>query len=72
MHWDGEVLQVEPGFAEEAIAAVARERPVNVWDVPDIYFGGAHTVDGNGRGAGDPRRAGASVTVDPAGSTDTD
>ncbi len=66
LHWDGEILQVEPGFGDDALRGVAREFPVNVWQEIDVYFGGVHMVDPvNGRAAGDPRRGGAAVILDP-------
>ncbi|MFA9443937.1 gamma-glutamyltransferase [Egicoccus sp. AB-alg6-2] len=65
IHWDGAVVQVEPGFAEAAIAELATEREVNVWRVSDLYFGGTHVAGPDGARAGDPRRGGASVALLP-------
>jgi gamma-glutamyltranspeptidase/glutathione hydrolase len=62
-HWDGEVLQVEPGFADEAIEALRGRWPVNVWDVLDVYFGGVHAVSLDGEAAGDPRRGGHALVL---------
>jgi gamma-glutamyltranspeptidase / glutathione hydrolase len=59
IHWDGHAVQVEPGFAREATDHLAGERPVNVWEVSDLYFGGVHAVAPDGSRAGDPRRGGA-------------
>lgn len=58
VHWDGSVLQVEPGFDAEVLDALAQHWPVNRWTVRDLYFGGVHAVTTDGRGVGDPRRGG--------------
>ena len=64
LHWDGECVQVEPGFDEAALAALAAQWPLNRWSVRDVYFGGVHAVAPEGAGAGDPRRGGHATTVD--------
>ncbi|NPA49697.1 MAG: gamma-glutamyltransferase [Thermodesulfobacteria bacterium] len=56
LHFDGEVLQVEPGIPEETLSDFPY--PVNFWPVKDLYFGGVHLVDDHFEGAGDERRAG--------------
>ncbi len=58
IHWDGDVCQVDPGFADEAVAELAETTPVNVWPVRNMYFGGAHIVEPGGHAGGDPRRGG--------------
>lgn len=63
LHWDGEILQMEPGFPREEVAAVSGLIPVNLWDERNVYFGGVHTVVPGKAGVGDPRRGGAVVTV---------
>jgi len=63
LHWDGEVLQVEPGFQQEAVQAVSERIPVNLWEERNVYFGGVHTVVPGVTGVGDPRRGGAVVMV---------
>jgi len=63
MHWDGEVLQVEPGFPEEPMAELVRRFPVNVWEKQNVYFGGVHTVIPGRESVGDPRRGGAVAVV---------
>jgi gamma-glutamyltranspeptidase/glutathione hydrolase len=63
IHWDGEVLQVEPGFEPEVLEALGRERPLNLWTERNLYFGGVHAVDPRGEGAGDPRRQGHGAVV---------
>jgi gamma-glutamyltranspeptidase/glutathione hydrolase len=64
IHWDGERLQVEPGFAPEALSALGANRPLNLWTGQDVYFGGVHAVVPGREGAGDPRRGGAVSVVD--------
>ena len=63
LHWDGQHAQVEPGFAETALAALTERWPVNRWPTHDLYFGGVHVAAANGEGAGDPRRGGCAATV---------
>jgi gamma-glutamyltranspeptidase/glutathione hydrolase len=63
IHWDGEVLQVEPGFAGGVGGGHRRERPLNIWTERSLYFGGVHAVDPRGEGAGDPRREGHAAVV---------
>ncbi len=63
LHWDGEVLQVEPGFPEESMEALSKVVPVNLWKERNVYFGGVHTVIPGEEGVGDPRRGGAVVMV---------
>ena len=58
LYWDGEVLQVEPGFSEEALEEVQRHVKINIWDTKDVYFGGVHAVIPGKCGAGDSRRGG--------------
>lgn len=64
IHWDGEILQMEPGFSAAAIAALERNWRVNAWSERNLYFGGAHAVDPRGEGAGDPRRGGHATVVE--------
>ena len=62
MHWDGEVLQMEPGFAPDVLDALANIAPINVWHAKNLYFGGVHAVQPTGVAAGDSRRGGSSAT----------
>jgi gamma-glutamyltranspeptidase/glutathione hydrolase len=64
LHWDGERVQVEPGFDRETLDKLAERWPLNRWAVRDLYFGGVHAVAPDGAGAGDPRRGGCAVVVD--------
>jgi len=59
LHWDGGCLQVEPGYPEPAVQALAQRLPVNVWDERNLYFGGVHAVAPGHQGVGDPRRGGS-------------
>ena len=65
LHWDGDVVQVEPGWPAAAVEALCRRWPVNEWAERNLYFGGAHAVvpGPGGAGAGDPRRGGAALIV---------
>jgi gamma-glutamyltranspeptidase/glutathione hydrolase len=63
LYLDEDCLQLEPGFAESAVTAVKKMRPVNLWSQKDVYFGGVHAVIPGVEGAGDPRRGGYVVTV---------
>jgi gamma-glutamyltranspeptidase/glutathione hydrolase len=59
VHWDGETVQVEPGYSPEAIDALRARWPVNLWPDLNVYFGGVHAVEPGLAGAGDPRRGGS-------------
>jgi gamma-glutamyltranspeptidase/glutathione hydrolase len=58
LYWDGEILQVEPGFSEEALQELKRQVKINLWEKKDVYFGGVHAVIPGKCGAGDSRRGG--------------
>jgi gamma-glutamyltranspeptidase/glutathione hydrolase len=64
IHWNGSVLQVEPGFETEVVRALGQRWPVNLWRRLDLYFGGVHAVGPGPTGAGDPRREGCARIVD--------
>lgn len=59
IHWDGDHVEAEPGLADEVLAALEAEAPVNRWPAPSMYFGGVHAVAPGRSGAGDARRGGA-------------
>jgi gamma-glutamyltranspeptidase/glutathione hydrolase len=59
IHWDGNIMQVEPGLSSEALAALQKHWQVNIWNTIDVYFGGVHTVLPGIAGGGDPRRGGS-------------
>jgi gamma-glutamyltranspeptidase/glutathione hydrolase len=57
IHWDGALLQIEPGYSSDHIAALKKSWPVNIWSETNVYFGGVHAIY-NGIPGGDPRRGG--------------
>ena len=59
LHWDGEQLHIESGWAEDVVAALEARWPVIRWAQPDLYFGGVHAVSPGRAAAADPRRGGA-------------
>jgi len=59
IHWDGTMMQVEPGLDLDAITVLEHHWPINIWSTIDVYFGGVHTVIPGSGGGGDPRRGGA-------------
>ncbi len=63
LHWDGESVQIEPGFAAEDLAELRERWPANLWDVLDVYFGGVNALSPDGEGAGDPRRGGHAMVL---------
>jgi gamma-glutamyltranspeptidase/glutathione hydrolase len=68
LHWDGSLLQVEPGLADDVLRRLEADWPVNRWGRPDLYFGGAHAVarrpDGTVDAVGDSRRGGSGIVVE--------
>ena len=67
IHVEESFLSVEGGIDTERISAVLEAWPDHhVWDGPNMFFGGAHTVESGERGvegAGDPRRGGACAII---------
>ena len=67
IHVEDSFLSVEGGFDPERIAPVLEAWPDHqLWDAPNMFFGGTHTVASGPRGvegAGDPRRGGACVII---------
>lgn len=63
LHPAGARVQLEPGFSEETVAALAAAGyEPRVWPAQHHFFGGVSVVTRTGA-AGDPRRSGAAVTV---------
>jgi gamma-glutamyltranspeptidase/glutathione hydrolase len=58
LHSTGKLVHVEPGFEEEAVAALEAQYEVRRWSAIHHYFGGVSLIARNGAGA-DPRRSGA-------------
>ena len=63
LHWDGELLQIEPGFPAEAVASLKKLVEVNEWQAQGVYFGGVHAVIPGKEGAADQRRGGKVLEV---------
>jgi gamma-glutamyltranspeptidase / glutathione hydrolase len=63
LHAAGGRVQLEPGFSEATIAALAQDDfEVRVWPAQHHFFGGVSLVTPNDA-AGDPRRSGAAARV---------
>jgi gamma-glutamyltranspeptidase/glutathione hydrolase len=68
IHFEGDLLNLEPPVAASALEALAPHWPrIRLWNAPSVFFGGAHSIlrapDGTLAGAGDPRRGGVVVHV---------
>ena len=64
MHFDGEQLQIEPGFPDEAMEALAQQWDLSLWPEQSLYFGGVHVVAPRVRRfGGDRRREGHGIVV---------
>ncbi len=67
LHLEGERLEIEGGFGDEAVAALRAAWPEHcVWPDRNMFFGGAHAVESGPRGfagAGDPRRGGVADII---------
>jgi gamma-glutamyltranspeptidase/glutathione hydrolase len=58
LHSTGELVHLEPGFSDEAVAALEAEYEVRRWSAVHHYFGGVSLIARSGEAA-DPRRSGA-------------
>ena len=62
IHWEQGLLSIEGGFELGRLGALLEAYPRHqIWQQPNMFFGGAHTVRNGPRGAdgcGDARRAG--------------
>ena len=63
IHWDGEIVQAEPGLPGHTVDALRRRWGINEWPARNLYFGGVHAVRPGEIGAGDPRRGGTARFV---------
>jgi len=69
LHYEGGVVEAEPGVEPEALDALAAEGwRVQCWAEQNLYFGGVQAVardpqTGELSGGGDPRRGGVAVAV---------
>jgi gamma-glutamyltranspeptidase/glutathione hydrolase len=70
VHYEGSVVDAEPGVSEEGLAALERDGwKVQRWRERNLYFGGVQAVardpaSGALSGGGDPRRGGAAIVVE--------
>ena len=71
IHFERDRLDIEPDLADDALRALYADFPNHrIWDSPNLFFGGTHTVCWDGRrfsGAGDPRRGGVFACSGGAG-----
>ena len=68
LHVERGLVNVEPGYGEDAVAAAAAQgERLKRWPEANMFFGGVHAVhrsaDGTLAAAGDPRRGGAAEAV---------
>jgi gamma-glutamyltranspeptidase / glutathione hydrolase len=63
LHWDGEVVQLEPGFGAEGVELLKKQVAVNEWESQGVYFGGVHAVIPGKGGAADQRRGGKVLEI---------
>ncbi len=63
LHWDGECVQLEPGFAAKDVETLAKRVKLNEWESKGVFFGGVHAVIPGMEGAADARRGGGVVEV---------
>lgn len=64
LHWDGDIVQIEPGFPAPGIETLASRVQLNEWAAKGVYFGGVHAVIPGVEGAADARRGGGVLEVD--------
>jgi gamma-glutamyltranspeptidase / glutathione hydrolase len=62
LHSTGELVHAEPGFEEEALAALEAVYEVRRWSAIHHYFGGVSLIARSGAAA-DPRRSGAAQAL---------
>ncbi|MCP4327884.1 MAG: gamma-glutamyltransferase [Alphaproteobacteria bacterium] len=69
LHYEGGVLNVEPGFDPGAVGDLLADYPDHkLWDAPNMFFGGVHAVEFDAASrtfiaVGDARRGGAVAEV---------
>lgn len=67
IHFECDVLNMEPGFDKADVAQVIRQYPNHKqWEEKNLFFGGAHSVAAINNcfeGAGDPRRGGVVLSL---------
>jgi gamma-glutamyltranspeptidase/glutathione hydrolase len=75
LHVERGAADVEPGYSDAALAALAAEvERITVWEGPNLFFGGVHAVERNAQGrlnaVGDARRGGVGQVAAQAGADD--
>ncbi|MEA3469967.1 MAG: gamma-glutamyltransferase [Thermodesulfobacteriota bacterium] len=63
LHWDGDSVQLEPGFSATGIELLKKQVHVNEWEAQGVYFGGVHAVIPGEEGAADARRGGKVMEI---------
>ncbi len=68
IHFERELLSIEPGFPPEVVGQLTKKFPETfLWEEKNLFFGGVHTVASHPEhgftGFGDPRRFGVSLKV---------
>jgi gamma-glutamyltranspeptidase/glutathione hydrolase len=69
VHYEGRVVEAEPGIDKAALAALERDGwPVQRFRDRNLYFGGVQAAARDAEtealsGGGDPRRGGAAIVV---------
>lgn len=63
VHWDGEVVQIEPGLDPAIVDSLAETYKVNVAKKKNLYFGGIHGVAPGWEAHGDSRRNGVGIAL---------
>ena len=63
IHFEDNVVQVEPGYSEHLIDKLRKHYNVNFWKEKDMYFGGVHCVNSAMQGWGDSRRGGSTLVI---------
>jgi len=71
IHYEGNLLSLEPPVDESTLAALGKHWPhIKLWNRTNVFFGGAHSIcigpGGDLAGAGDPRRGGVVRYIDQA------
>ena len=68
IHFENDLLNIEPGYDRETIAALCGDYAENkIWEEQNLFFGGVHAVteyQGNFDGAGDQRRGGVAQVIE--------
>lgn len=63
IHWDGSIIQIEPGFESDLVQTLAKKWRIHCWSNQDMYFGGVHATSNTGCCIGDHRRGGYALAL---------